>query len=207
MSSVKTRQQLAAEETQRVIVQAATELFLRSGYNATSIVQIAAEAGVAVQTIYNSVGSKRELLSRVLDYAAAGERSPVAVPEFMRKQAEQEADPHKVVEQLVAFWRGALPRTAPIFRVIREAASVDPEAATLERTRAAQRLSNYGIAAALLKRRGALRDGLSVEEAAASIFAVGHPETYRSLVLEGKWSERQWAAWARTTLTAALLRA
>ncbi len=206
MSSVKTRQQLAAEDTQRVIVQAATDLFLRSGYNATSIVQIASEAGVAVQTIYNSVGSKRELLSRVLDYAAAGERSPVPVPEFMREQAEQEPDPHKVVQQLVEFWRGALPRTAPIFRVIREAASVDPGAATLEHTRVAQRLSNYGIAAALLKRRGALRDGLSVEQAAASIFAIGHPETYRTLVLEGKWSERQWAAWARATLTAALLR-
>ena len=205
MASVKTRQQIAAQETQRVIVQAATELFLKHGYHATSIVQIAAEAGVAVQTIYNSVGSKRELLSRVLDYAAAGERSPVPVPEFMRKQAEQEPDPHKIVEQLVEFWRGALPRTAPIFRMIREAAAVDPEAATLERTRATQRLRNYEIAAALLEQRAALRDDLSVEQAAAAIFAIGHPETYRSLVLEGTWNERQWAAWARTTLTAALL--
>jgi len=205
MASVKTRQQIAAQETQRVIVQAATELFLKHGYHATSIVQIAAEAGVAVQTIYNSVGSKRELLSRVLDYAAAGERSPVPVPEFMRKQAEQEPDPHKIIEQLVEFWRGALPRTAPIFRMIREAAAVDPEAATLERTRATQRLRNYEIAAALLEQRAALRDDLSVEQAAAAIFAIGHPETYRSLVLEGTWNERQWAAWARTTLTAALL--
>ena len=205
MASVKTRQQIAAQETQRVIVQAATELFLKHGYHATSIVQIAAEAGVAVQTIYNSVGSKRELLSRVLDYAAAGERSPVPVPEFMRKQAEQEPDPHKIIEQLVEFWRGALPRTAPIFRMIREAAAVDPEAATLERTRATQRLRNYEIAAALLEQRAALRDDLSVEQAAAAIFAIGHPETYRALVLEGTWNERQWAAWARTTLTAALL--
>ena len=63
-------------------------LFLEHGYQATSIGRIAAEAGVAVQTIYNAVGSKRDLLSRVLDFAAAGERSPVPVPQFMREQAE-----------------------------------------------------------------------------------------------------------------------
>ncbi|MDQ6850385.1 MAG: TetR/AcrR family transcriptional regulator, partial [Actinomycetota bacterium] len=62
MGSVKTRQQIAAAETQRVIVQAAAGLFLERGYHATSIGQIAAHAGVAVQTIYNSIGSKRDLL-------------------------------------------------------------------------------------------------------------------------------------------------
>ena len=189
-----------------MIVQTATRLFLNRGYNATSIVQIAAEAGVAVQTIYNSVGSKRDLLSRVLDHAAAGERAPVPVPEFMREHAERESDPRRIVEQLVEFWGGALPRTAPVFRVIREAAAVDPDAAALERARAAERLRNYETAGALLRRRGALRDGLSVEQAAATMFAVGHPEIYRALVLEGNWDERRWATWARTTLTAALLR-
>jgi AcrR family transcriptional regulator len=188
-----------------VIVQTATELFLARGYHATSIAQIAAEAGVAVQTIYNSVGSKRDLLSRVLDYAAAGDRAPIPVPEFMREHAERQIDPHKIVDDLVAFWRGALPRTAPIFRIIREAAAVDTEAAALERSRANQRLRNYETAAALLKRTGGLRDGLSVEQAAATIFAVGHPETYRAFVLEGKWNARQWTTWVHATLTAALL--
>jgi AcrR family transcriptional regulator len=128
---VKTRKQLAAEETQRVIVEAASRLFLDHGYHATSIGRIAAEAGVAVQTIYNAVGSKRDLLSRVLDFAAAGERAPVPVPQFMREQAEREADPRRIVAQLVEFWRSALPRTAPVLRIIREAAAADPEIAIL----------------------------------------------------------------------------
>ena len=205
MSSVKTRQQIAAEETQRVIVQAAAELFFEHGYHATSIAQIAAAAGVAVQTIYNSIGSKNDLLSRTLDYAAAGERAPVPVPAFMREQAESETDPTRIIDQLVKFWQGALKRTAPVFRVIREAAALDPEAAALERERAVQRLRNYQIAARLLKERGALRDDLTLDQAAAAIFAIGHPETYRTLVLEGSWNERQWADWARNTLEAALL--
>jgi AcrR family transcriptional regulator len=205
MQPVKTRKQLAAEETQRVIVAAASRLFLEQGYNATSISRIASEAGVAVQTIYNAIGSKRDLLSRALDFAAAGERSPVPVPQFMRDQAEREPDPRRIIAQLVEFWRGALPRTAPVFRIIREAAAVDPEIAALERSRAAQRLRNYREAAQLLADRDALRPGMTIDDVAAVIFAIGHPETYRALVLDGDWDDDVWATWLQATLEAALL--
>jgi AcrR family transcriptional regulator len=203
---VKTRKQFAAEETQRVIVAAASRLFLEHGYHATSIGRIASEAGVAVQTIYNAVGSKRDLLSRMLDVAAAGERAPTPVPQFMRDQAELEPDPRRIIAQLIEFWRGALPRTAPVFRIIREAAAADPEIALLERARAAQRLHNYRQAAQLLVERNALRPEMTIDGAAATIFAIGHPETYRALVLDGGWEDDAWAAWLQATLEAALLR-
>jgi AcrR family transcriptional regulator len=202
---VKTRKQFAAEETQRVIVAAASRLFLEHGYHATSIGRIASEAGVAVQTIYNAVGSKRDLLSRVLDSAAAGERAPVPVPQFMREQAESEPDPRRIIGQLVEFWRSALPRTAPVFRIIREAAAADPEIAALERNRSAQRLRNYQHAAQLLADRNALRPTMTIDDAAAAIFAIGHPETYRTLVLDGDWNDDAWSNWAQATLEAALL--
>ncbi len=202
---VKTRRQIAAEETQRAIIEAATRLFSADGYHATSITKIASEAGVSIQTIYNSVGSKREILSRVLDYAAAGERAPTPVPQFMREATEQEPDPNRIIAQLVEFWRGALPRTAPVFRIIREAATSDPQIASLEQKRTAQRLTNYGHAAQLLAQRGALRKDLTTEQAAAAIFAIGHPDTYRALVLDGGWTTDDWTNWAQTTLTTALL--
>jgi AcrR family transcriptional regulator len=202
---VKTRQQIAAEETQRAIVEAAAALFAEHGYHATSIGRIASAAGVAVQTIYNSVGSKRDILSRVLDFAAAGERAPVPVPRFMREDAEREPDPRRIIAQLISFWRDALPRTAPVFRIIREAAAADQEVAALERARSAQRLANYGQAARLLAERNALRSGLTIEQAAAAIFAIGHPETYRALVLDGDLTDDDWAAWAQDLLEASLL--
>lgn len=205
MPPVKTRKQIAAEQTQRVVVEAASRLFLEHGYHATSIAGIASEAGVAVQTIYNSVGSKRDVLSRVLDFAAAGARAPVPVPQFMREQAEGELDPRRLIAQIVDLWRGTLPRTAPVFRIIREAAAADPEVAALERTRTAQRLRNYAQAAQLLAQRDALRDGTTIEQAAAAIFAIGHPESYRALVIDGDWNTDEWAGWVQTTLEAALL--
>jgi AcrR family transcriptional regulator len=208
VASVKTRKQLAAEETQRVIVEAASRLFLEHGYHASSIGRIASEAGVAVQTIYNAVGSKRDLLSRVLDFAAAGERAPVPVPQFMREQAESDPDPdpRRIIAQLVEFWRSALPRTAPVFRIIREAAAADPEIVALERGRSAQRLRNYQQAARLLADRKALRPKMTIDDAAAAIFAIGHPESYRALVLDGDWEDDDWSNWVQATLEAALLR-
>jgi AcrR family transcriptional regulator len=205
MEPGKTRRQIAAEATQRVIVEAATRLFLEHGYHATSIGAVAREAGVAVQTIYNSIGSKRDLLSGVLDFAAAGARAPIPVPTFMSEQAEREPDPRRVIDQLVEFWRGALARTAPVFRVIREAAALDPEVAELERRRAEQRLRNYASAARILDERGALRPGLSRDDAAAAIFAIGHPDIYRFFVLEETWEPERWAEWVRERLYAALL--
>jgi len=205
MREVKKRQQIAAEQTQLTIIEAAARLFTEHGYHATSIGRIAAEAGVAVQTIYNSIGSKREILSRVLDFTAAGERAPEHVPQFMREQAEREPDPRRIIGQLVEFWRGALPRTAPVFRVIREAAAADPDAAALEQERATQRLRNYGDVARLLAKRGALRKGSTTDQSAAAIFAIGHPETYRALVVDGDWDDNRWASWAKATLEAVLL--
>jgi AcrR family transcriptional regulator len=205
VEEVKTRQQIAAEGTQRTIIETAGRLFLEHGYRETSINRIASEAGVAIQTVYNSVGSKRDLLSRVLDFAAAGERAPVPVAEFMHNQAERADDAGQIVAQLVEFWRTALPATASLFRVIREAAAVDVDAAALEQARARQRLHNYAHAAGLLAERGGLRKGLTLDQAAAAIFAIGHPETYRTLVVDGDWDIDQWARWAHSALESALL--
>ena len=206
MPQSKRPRDLSAESTQRAIVETAARLFLEKGYNATSITRIAREAGVAVQTIYNSVGAKRDLLSRVLDFAAAGAQAPTPVATFMRERAEATEDPHAIIDELVAFWAEGLPRTAPVFRMIHEAAALDPEVAELERRRSAQRFANYGHAARILADRGALRDGLSVEEAAAVIHALAHPDEFRFLVLEQGWTVQRWADWARTALGAALLR-
>jgi TetR/AcrR family transcriptional regulator, mexJK operon transcriptional repressor len=54
-----------------VIAQAAVRLFIRDGYERTSVDAIAAEAGVSKRTIYNRYGDKRNLLMSVLKDAYA----------------------------------------------------------------------------------------------------------------------------------------
>ena len=89
--------------------------------------------------------------------------------------------------------------------MIRDAAAVEPAIAELERRRGERRLAEFEAIADALEQRGLLREGLTVRRAAATMFAISHPEIYRELVLEGPWDETLWATWARSTLKAALL--
>jgi AcrR family transcriptional regulator len=59
--------QQASEELVRHIVAVATRLFVEQGYAATSLEQIAAEAGSGKQTLYRRFGSKAELFSAVIN--------------------------------------------------------------------------------------------------------------------------------------------
>ena len=63
------------------IVQAATELFLRKGYDGTSTDQIAAAATVSKQTVYNQFGDKQKLFHDIiLGVTATAERFAEDLP-------------------------------------------------------------------------------------------------------------------------------
>src|SRR5690349_9272092 len=72
----RTRGERLAQASRREILEAAHRLFVERGYVATSVPAIAAEAGVAVQTIYNTVGSKREVLGGVVELTVRGPDHP-----------------------------------------------------------------------------------------------------------------------------------
>src|SRR2546425_261873 len=172
------------EATQAVIVEAAAGLFAERGYVGTTIEEIAAKAGVAVQTIYNAIGSKRAVLSRVLDFSASGPNAPSPVPEFMGARIRAEPDPVRIVGILADWFAEVNERTAPVFGVIRQAAAVDPEVAELQLERSRRRLAGYTEAAQELADRGALRPEMEPEDAGALIWTLGNPDVYRFLVTE-----------------------
>ena len=196
---VALRDTLAAA-TRTQIVDAATILFSELGYVGTSIGAIAMRAGVAVQTIYNAIGNKAAVLSAVLDAAVSGPNAPTPVPEFMAERTRAARDAADVVDILADWLLEANARTATISRIIQQAAAVDDDAAELERERSQQRLRNYGLAAAGLREHGGLRNGMTDDQAAATIWSIGHPTAYRSLVIEGGWSAEAYRAWVRAAL-------
>jgi AcrR family transcriptional regulator len=87
-----TNRQRQAAETRRRIFEAAEELFTRDGYVTTTIAAIAEHAGVAVQTVYASAKSKRDILNGILDLAISGEDEQVPVQASSRWQ-QIEAEP------------------------------------------------------------------------------------------------------------------
>jgi AcrR family transcriptional regulator len=194
------------EATQRAVVEAAARLFAERGYVGTTMEDIASHAGVAVQTIYNAVGSKRAVLSRMLDFTAAGPLAPTPVATFLGDRVRNEPEPERIIALLVDWFAEVNERVAPTFALIRQAAAVDPEVATLERERAERRLAGYTQAARELIGREGTAGELSVEDAAATLWIVGHPDTFRSLVLEHGWPIERYRMWLHRLLARGLLR-
>lgn len=190
-----TRRDLQADATRADIVAAARELFLTRGYVRTSLTAVAQLAGVAVQTIYNSVGNKAALLAAVLDQATAGPDAPRSVSEFMQDRADATGG-LTGLSRLLADWVAEVnERSNEILTLIHQTATVYPEVAALERERGERRLANYGRVAEVARRRGGLTVGSSDAQVAAAIWSLGHPQTYRSLVVDGGWSAESYRQW------------
>ena len=178
---------------------------VRDGYVATSISAIAAEANVAVQTIYNSVGAKAELLAAILERVAEQADAPELVSASMRKRIDDARNASEIIRILSAWCAVVNERTAGILRVVNEAAVIDPDVAEFARRQDVTRLLGYGEVSTALRTRRGLRTGLSDHEGAAAIWAVGHPQVYRTLVLEVGWSVTAYREWLEKTLHGSLL--
>jgi AcrR family transcriptional regulator len=195
-----------ARATRRRIVEAGLDLFLRHGYAATRLDEIAAQAGVAVQTVYFHFGNKRTVLKEGVDILAAGDDEPVAVLEQpWMDQIREAPDARQALAIWMASGRVIFTRVAPIMRVVRDAAGADPEMAEQWDVNQRQRLTAMRVLAEQLAGKQGLRDGLSVDEAADIIFALGSLEVFHLLTDRG-WTPDRWERWIVDTLTATLLR-
>jgi len=190
-------------ETRRKIVTAAAELFIADGYHVTTLEQIAARAGVAVQTVYFHFGNKRTVLKQAVDVAAVGDDEPTALLERpWLEQAKAASDPRRVIELWMANGRSILTRVAPIMRVVRDAAVVDPEMAEQWATNQTQTAAAFGVLAEQLDAMHALR--VPVEEATDILCAISGLSMYLVLTDRG-WTAAQWEHFAVDTVAHALL--
>ncbi|NUP79871.1 MAG: TetR/AcrR family transcriptional regulator [Nonomuraea sp.] len=205
MSDVKRTDKRAekAKETRGRILAAALELFLRDGYGATNLQDVADRAGVAVQTIYFVFGNKRALLKELVDVTIAGDDEPVATmdrPWYTAALAAGTAQ--DLVRAHVAGTTAVLERVAPIGELMRAAAASDPEVAALWPQEVDPRyVVQLGAAKALAGKPGAR---VPAEEAADLLYGLLSPELYLLFVRERGWSRERWEQWATRTLTAQL---
>src|SRR5947209_9675697 len=95
------RRQAQAQQTQRQLVEAARRLFMERGYTGTTIEQIAREAGVAVETVYATFGSKRAVLARLLNVSVRGDDGPA--PLLEREGPQGVAREHDQQRQVEGF--------------------------------------------------------------------------------------------------------
>ena len=198
------RSRLAAE-TRRRIIEAAGRRFLRDGYAATSMNAIAAEAGVAVQTVYASMKTKRDILEAVIQLAVR-EEDDVSVAAGTRwREMEAEADGTAKLAMFAQIHRRICEREAGLFVVLETAAAVDADTEPLLRDKERFRYEDQRRVARSLECHGQLRPGLSVPRASDIIWALASERTYLALVQERGWSGEDYEGWLTNQLAAALL--
>jgi len=200
------REQAAA--TRRKVIAASQPLFLEHGYAGTTMAAIAREAGVVVETVYRSFGSKAALFAAVVEAALAGgvERAEVAVEERPAIAAIiAETDPVRQVALYAATQPGIHRRGGPLLRAVRDAAAVDPEVARVWSELERWRYEGQGRMVGLLASRGALPEGLSVETASDLMWMLCSLAVHDLLVVERGWTSDEYEGWLTDALRRDLL--
>lgn len=193
-----TYRQLQAEATGERILNAARRLFRERGYAATTLELVAAEAGVALPTVYARFKSKKGLLE--------------GLRVVMRREAEvsslytaavQEPDPQRKLQLYARQVRQQMERSYDVIAIHREASRADPAAAAAHRKVLDSRAHAIHRFARTLK--GALAPGVSVKRATDLCWALSNEELYRELVVERRWSPAAFEDWLSRTLHQQLL--
>jgi AcrR family transcriptional regulator len=191
-----TRRREAAERTRHEILESAQRLFTSRGYGATAMADVARDAGVALDTVYASVGRKPALMRLLVERAISGVDAPVPAEQREYVRAIQaEPDPGRKLALYAAAIRRIHERLAPLVRAIQAAAAAHPEVAELWSEISARRARNMRLLAAHLAETGALRPALGVDEAADVIWATNAPELYLLLVGDRGWSPERFEGW------------
>ncbi len=187
--------------TRRRIARAAFSLFCDRGYTGTTMADIAAAAGVAVQTVYFTYHTKTEVLSSTYELAVLGDGAPMPPQEQpWYRQAVAEPDVAAAVRLVVEGTGEIVRRVAQLDLAVRTAAESDPEAAQFLRHNEQMRVDGYREIIDVLRGKSGLRPSLTAERAADLMLLLVSPAAYRALVADRGWSHTEWVAWMSTVL-------
>ena len=195
------RRERATEErlaTRGRVVEAARELFLSRGYVATTMADIARDAGVALQSVYTAGQSKADLLHLVTDLAVAGDDQEVMLvdrPGFVAVAAE--SDPVRQVQMLASLIAETMERLAPVWIAYREAAAVDPKAEANLLAAHRRRRETFETMIRMIPEQ---RLRHPYERSADTMWAIGSIDVslLQRTVLD--WDSEQYAEWLSDTL-------
>ncbi|WP_308163950.1 TetR/AcrR family transcriptional regulator [Nonomuraea sediminis] len=196
--------QQAAQANRRAILNAAQELFTTRGYAATTMHDIAERAGVALDTVYATVGRKPAVFLELVETAISGTDQvvPARQRDYVRAIRAEPDAAHKL--EIYARAIGDIhSRLAPLLRVAQTA--THPEVREVWQDIARRRAANMRELAQDLADTGQLRPDLDLNEIADIIWATNSPEFYCLLVEDRGWSPERFTTWLGDTWRRLLL--
>src|SRR6266536_701964 len=202
--SPRRREQAAA--TRRDILEAALRLFEQQGYAATTMAAIAAEARVALKTVYVAFETKSGVLRALWNMLLRGgdEDIPVAERAWYREVLD-EPDPERQLRITARNSRVVKLRIGALLEVIHAAAPIDPDIAALWSRIQTEFHDNQRTIVQSLADKKALKRDLDVDRGADILWTINHPHLWHLLVDERGWSPEQYEQWCAELACAQLL--
>jgi AcrR family transcriptional regulator len=197
----KRREQAAA--TRERILRAAIEVFAEEGYVGARMADIAARAGVAVQTLYFVFHTKPELLQQCFDHAVLGPDRLIPPEQPVMRDVPRARSGRAALRAFVAGNTAILQRVATTDEVAR-AAMHEPEAAAVVEASQQLRRQGYRELLEIIAEQFPLRPGLELDEATDVLLMYGSSATYLAMIRSG-WTRDRFEEWLADTLARTLL--
>ncbi|MGK5440494.1 TetR family transcriptional regulator [Micromonospora sp. URMC 105] len=181
-SYVSPHRDKAAAATREAVLRCATVLFAERGYAHITVADIAAAAGVAVRTVYASVGNKAEILDRIVDDAvqSSGYRDYV---DLIRQGDSRDA----ILRTLAHGTRVGNQSQASVLTAVRKALPVHEAGERLWRRATDAYRTALHETVEHLAELGQLPSSLSTRQAADLLWLLFGPASWHSLVTESGW--------------------
>ena len=202
-----TRRQAQADETRRQILTAANKLFNERGYAGATIEAIAAEAGVAPETIYAGFKNKGKILVSLVNFLSAS-RSEERVPLLERagpQAVAKERDQRRQLQLFAQVVANNLEGNASTSEIILVAAKTDPEIEKITQQFIKQRRQHMGVAVHQIAANGPFRENMDEEYAIDTVWTLASPEVFLLLTRDLSWSKEKYEQWLAETLIKVLL--
>lgn len=178
-----------AAQTRSDVVAAATKLFLERGWAGTTVAAVAAEAQVAVDTVYSNFSSKAGLLAAAKDVAKVGDTDPIPLMERPGFEALAQGNREQRIRTAATLIAEFNDRTRPMDTVWRQAAASESELAAALQERELQRRRDLSQGLTRLL-------GSPVSDSVLDmVWAVSSPEIYGKLHEERAWTCEQYRDW------------
>lgn len=194
------RRAAQAQETRAEIARAARGLFVARGWAATTVRDVAREAGVSVPTVYSVYGNKSGLTLALADAADLS----ADLPQMITELDAAEGDPARQIAAMTAYDRRLFDRAGDVIALVREAGRAEPELAAVYRD-ARRRADETRVQVFSSWPAGTLRRDMDVPSAVDIYAALCNIDVYATLTAERGWASERVERWWNGALTRELL--
>ena len=187
------RRAAQAQETRAEIARTARRLFVARGWAATTVRDVAREAGVSVPTVYSVYGNKSGLTLALADAADLSADAPQMIAELEAAAG----DPARQLAAMTAYDRRLFERAGDVIALVRDAGRTEPELAAVYRD-GRRRGDGTRVQVFSSWPAGTLRRDVDAPSAVDIYAALCNIDVYATLTVERGWApervERWWSA-------------